>query len=88
MEKQYAGLDVSLDTTSICVVDDAGRIVAERKVATCPDAIAFEIADMAPELVRAGIETGPLSAWLWGELKRRGIPILSWTPATPAPLSR
>jgi transposase len=76
MEKQYAGLDVSLDTTSICVVDDAGRIVAERKVATCPDAIALEIGDMAPDLVRAGIESGPLATWLWGELKRREIPIL------------
>ena len=38
--KYYAGLDVSQQTTSICIVDDEGKIVAERKVASCPDAIA------------------------------------------------
>ena len=37
--KYYAGLDVSQQTTSICIVDDEGKIVAERKVASCPDAI-------------------------------------------------
>ena len=74
--RQYAGLDVSLETTSICVVDEEGRIAAERKVATCPDAIADELRRCAPALVRAGIETGPLAVWLWGELKRRELPIL------------
>ena len=74
--KHYAGLDVSLETTSICIVDEAGRIVAERKVATCPDAIARELRAEAPGLARAGIETGPLAVWLWGELKRRELPIL------------
>ncbi|PJN93184.1 IS110 family transposase, partial [Amaricoccus sp. HAR-UPW-R2A-40] len=33
----YAALDVSQETTAICVVDEAGRILAEKKVATCPD---------------------------------------------------
>jgi transposase len=74
--KHYAGLDVSLETTSICIVDEDGRVAAERKVATCPDAIAQELRANAPGLVRAGIETGPLSVWLWGELKRRELPIL------------
>lgn len=74
--KQYAGLDVSLETTSICIVDETGRIVAERKVATCPDTIAQELRAKAPELLRAGIETGPLAVWLCGELKRRELPIL------------
>jgi transposase len=74
--KHYAGLDVSLETTSICIVDEAGRIVAERKVATCPDAIAQELRAKSSGLVRAGIETGPLAVWLWGELKRRELPIL------------
>src|SRR3954447_16006473 len=67
--KQYAGLDVSLEATSICVVDETGRILAERKVATCPDAIAGELRAKAPGLVRAGLETGPLAVWLCGELK-------------------
>ena len=36
----YAPLDVSREATAICVVDEAGRVVAEKKIATCPDAIA------------------------------------------------
>jgi transposase len=74
--KQYAGLDVSLETTAICIVDETGRILAERKVATCPDAIARELRAEASGLVRAGMETGPLAVWLCGELKRRELPIL------------
>jgi transposase len=76
MMKHFAGLDVSLDTTAICVVDENGRIVAERKVPTCPDAIAEELRQRAPALARAGIESGPLAVWLWGELRRRELPIL------------
>jgi transposase len=74
--KQYAGLDVSLGTTSICIVDETGRIVAERKVATCPDTIEHELRATSPGLVRAGIETGPLAVWLWGERKKRELPLL------------
>jgi transposase len=70
----YAGLDVSQQTTSICIVDEGGGIVAERKVATCPDAIADELKPFT--LKRAGLETGPLSVWLWNELKVRGLPIV------------
>lgn len=72
--KHYAGLDVSQQTTSICIVDEAGDIVAERKVSTCPDAIAGELKPF--NLVRAGLETGPLSVWLWNELKTRDLPIV------------
>ena len=72
----YAGLDVSLETTSICVVTEDGRVVAERKVATCPDAIAEARRAQAPALVRAGMETGPLAVWLWNELNRRTVPIV------------
>lgn len=74
--KHYAGLDVSLETTSICIVDETGHVTAERKVATCPDAIAHELRAGAPNLVRAGIETGPMAVWLWSELKRLELPIL------------
>lgn len=72
--KYYAGLDVSQQTTSICIVDEGGSIVAERKVATSPNAIADEL--KAFTLTRAGLETGPLSVWLWNELKVRGLPIV------------
>ncbi len=72
--KYYAGLDVSQQTTSICIVDDEGRIVAERKVASCPDAIGEALEPFS--VTRAGLETGPLSVWLWNGLKDRGVPIV------------
>ncbi|PJN92828.1 IS110 family transposase, partial [Amaricoccus sp. HAR-UPW-R2A-40] len=50
----YAALDVSQETTAICVVDEAGRILAEKKVATCPDAITSYLTQKAPDLVRVG----------------------------------
>lgn len=71
-----AGLDVSRETTSICVVTEDGRVVAERKVASCPDAIAEALRVQAPALVRAGMETGPLAVWLWNELNRRTVPVV------------
>ena len=36
----YAALDVSLEATAVCVVDEEGRILVEKKISTCPDAIA------------------------------------------------
>jgi transposase len=72
--KHYAGLDVSQQTTSLCIVDEEGKIVAERKVASSPDAIAEALKPFA--VTRAGLETGPMSVWLWNGLKERGVPIV------------
>jgi transposase len=72
----YAALDVSQETTAICVVDENGRVTAERKVPTCADAIAGYLADKAPGLVRVGLETGPLAVWLWNELAIRRVPVI------------
>jgi hypothetical protein len=51
-----------------------GRIVAEQKVASCPHAIAGALEPYA--VTRVGLETGPLSVWLWNGLKERGVPIV------------
>ena len=72
--KEYVGLDVSMKETSICVVDEDGRILAEGKVASCPEAIAEFLAEHAPNAARAGLESGALSSWLWRGLKRLGVP--------------
>lgn len=70
----YAGLDVSLELTSICVVDEEGRMVLEVKVASDPDAIADALREAAGEFVRVGLEAGPLSQWLFFGLKDAGLP--------------
>ena len=59
--ERYVGLDVSLKSTAICVVDAKGKIVREGTVATDPEAIAAFIALHAPDAVRIGLEE-------WGNL--------------------
>jgi hypothetical protein len=66
----FVGLDVSLKTTAICIVNDAGKIMREGMVASDPEVIAAFIASYAPETTRIGLETGPTATWLWTELDR------------------
>jgi transposase len=74
--KKYAALDVAQETTSICVVDETGRPIAEAKISTCPDVINAWLSRNASDLQRVGMETGPLAVWLWNELHDRGLPII------------
>lgn len=69
----YAGLDVSLEQTSVCVVDAAGAVVLERRVATEPEAIAGALARLPECPARVLLETGGLTPWLWHELSARGL---------------
>jgi hypothetical protein len=62
--KQYVGLDVSLKETSICVIDDADKIVWRGQVDSTPEAIASAVKQHAPHAVRIGLESGQLSSWL------------------------
>jgi transposase len=72
----YAALDVSQEMTAVCIVDEDGRIIAEKKVPTCPDAIGTWLGKSSKGLVRVGLETGPLAVWLWNELHSRGLPVV------------
>src|SRR5258708_13146927 len=60
----FVGLDVSVKETSVCVVDDAGKVVLEQKVPTEPDAIIALLTSLSVSFGRIGIEAGPLSPWL------------------------
>ncbi len=74
--KTYAGLDVSLKETAICIVDDGGKIVFERMVPTDPQVIAKFLSKYAPSLERFGLESGATSAWLWREFRKVGLPMI------------
>jgi transposase len=74
--EHYVGLDVSLELTSICVVDGTGKTLWEGKCASTPEAIATIINRRAPEAMRVGLESGPLSTWHWHELKKLGLPVI------------
>ena len=60
----FAGLDVSVKATSVCVVDDAGKVVLERRVPTEPADIIAILTSLGVPFGRIGIEAGPLSQWL------------------------
>ncbi len=75
-QQQYVGLDVSLEQTSVCVVDDAGATIWRGKCRSTPESIHTVIAKHAPEAVRIGLESGQLSTWLFHELKARRLPVI------------
>jgi len=70
----FAGLDVSIEETTICVIDDKGKVALSSAVATDPDAIANALTSYAERLRRVGHEAGSLSPWLQPELVARGLP--------------
>src|SRR3982075_2656957 len=59
----FAGLDVSVKETSICIVEDAGKMVREVKVASEPEALLAGLKNPAYHFKRIGLEAGPLSQW-------------------------
>jgi transposase len=73
---QYVGLDVSMEETSVCVLDEAGATVWEGKVLSEPEAIVRVLHLHAPETAKVGLETGPTSTWLWHELRTAGVPAI------------
>ena len=60
----YAGLDVSLEETAICIVDGSGRIVKEARAASEPAALVAALRGVALPLERIGLEACSLTAWL------------------------
>ena len=71
----YAGIDVSLECSSVCVVDASGKIVREAKVASEPEALIGWFASLGLELARIGVEAGPLSQWLDAAMKDAGLAV-------------
>jgi len=74
--KHFAGLDVSLQETAICIVDEDGIVISEGKTASEPDELARWIATTGLTITRVGLEAGPLSPWLHTELRAAGLPAI------------
>src|SRR3954470_15164115 len=70
--EHYAGIDVSLERSSVCVVDATGRIVREVKVPSEPEALVGFLRQLGVPLTRVGLEAGPLSQWLHAGLSEAG----------------
>jgi transposase len=69
----YAGIDVSLEQSSMCIVDASGKIVREAKVASEPEALVDFFRQLGLPVVRLGLEAGPLSQWLHAGLSAAGF---------------
>jgi transposase len=74
--EHFAGLDVSVKETSVCIVDDTGRIVREAKVASEPEALLAVLNNPSYRFRRIGLEAGPLSQWLYSALGEANLPVI------------
>jgi transposase len=72
----FVGLDVSVKETSVCILDETGRIIREVKVASEPDVLLQVLAEPTYRLKRVGLEAGPLSQWLFSALADAGLPVI------------
>ena len=73
--EHYAGIDVSLECSSVCAVDASGKIVREGKVASEPAALIGWFGALGVEMARIGLEAGPLSQWLYAGMKQAGLTV-------------
>ena len=71
----YAGIDVSLESASLCVVDATGRIVREAKVASEPETLIEWFRGLGIAVTRIGLEAGPLSQWLYAGMRDAGLAV-------------
>ncbi|BAR63675.1 transposase [Bradyrhizobium diazoefficiens] len=75
--KHYAGLDVSVKETSLCIVDETGRICREAKLVSHPDDdLLAALNDPIWRFDRIGLEAGPLSQWLFSGLAEAGLLVI------------
>lgn len=71
--EHYAGLDVSLELTSVCIVDAQGHIARETKVPSEPEALVRHFATLELSIARIALEAGPLSQWIHAGLMAAGF---------------
>ena len=71
----YAGIDVSLECSSVCVMDGSGKFVREAKVASEPEVLIGWFGSLGLGLERIGLEAGPLSQWLYAAMREAGLAV-------------
>lgn len=74
--RYYAGLDVSLEETAVCVMDDDGAVIKEARVVSEPEALTAFFRELGFTLERIGLEACSLSAWLHQGLCAAGLPAI------------
>jgi len=74
--KYFAGLDVSMEETSVCIVDQDGAVVREGRAASDPAALNDYLGATGLRFERVGFESEPSSAWLYKGLSAAGLPVI------------
>ena len=70
----YIGLDVSLASTAVCVLNEKGKVLREANVASEPDALVQFFEDLPYPISCVGLEAGSLSQWLYKGMTDAGVP--------------
>lgn len=76
----YAGLDVSLEETWVCIMSQSGEIIAEGAVPSEVEDIALYLKSLGFDYDRIGLEAGPTSAWLYQGLIKEDLPVICIDP--------
>jgi transposase len=72
----YVGLDLSLEATAVCMIDEQGKVLKERSVESSPEAVASLMVGSGFEIARVGLEACPLSEWIYQGLAERGFNVV------------
>ena len=64
--RHYAGLDVSVKKTSVCIIDESGKVCRETKVPSHPEDLARALHDRAWCLERVDLEAEPVAPAVFG----------------------
>ena len=74
--KKYAGIDVSLEASSICILDEAGLVIWEGRALSQPEVLSATLRHQGGALERVGLEAGPMSEWLFDGLTAAGFEVV------------
>ena len=74
--EHHVGIDVSLELSSLCVLDPAGKPIREAKVPSEPEALVAFLSGLGLPVGRVGLEAGPLSQWLYDGLQKAGFEVI------------
>ena len=75
-QQHHVGLDVSVKTTAICIVDPHGKVVHRAIVESHPEVIGRHLIGLGYSYARVGLEAGPLAPWLYAGLVEAGLPAI------------
>lgn len=71
----FAGLDISMEETHVCVLDREGAVVHEARTISTAEAIFASLAK-APSCRRVVFETGRMTPMLYHGLRERDVPVV------------